>query len=259
LADRYRPRVSDLSVSYGRIADRYEEARGGQRRADELVASITPWLPAGGRLLEVGAGTGIVAATFRARGFETFPMDLSPEMLDQAAARFPARRVQADAVALPYRSGALDGVAFVWSLHHIAEPEAALREAARVVRRRGRIVVVAGPVAEAPDDEIKRVHDHLNETLRPGRIAVARDAGDIGAAAGLARIGDARVPITYDASPNQAADAIEAGLYSHVWDLDDATWARVVEPAIAVLRALPDPDAVRTRQGLHPLIAFQVD
>jgi SAM-dependent methyltransferase len=248
--------VPQPSVSYGRIANRYEAARGGQRRADEIVDALVPWLPAGARVLEVGSGTGIVSATLAARGFDPFPMDLSPEMLEQSAARFPNRRVNADAVALPFRGAVFDAVVFVWSLHHISEPHGALREAARVSRPGARVVSVAGPVMEGPDDEIRHAHNRLNEELRPTRIEVARDMASVGVAAGLTVAGAARVRITYDASPNQAADAIEAGLYSNTWDLDSETWARVVQPVIDELRSLPDPDVVRERYGLHPMVVF---
>jgi SAM-dependent methyltransferase len=258
MADRYRRRVPNPSVSYGRIAERYEDARGGARRAGELAGAIAPWMPAGARVLEVGAGTGIVSEALAVRGFDPFPADLSPEMLGRAAGRFPTRRVNADAVALPYRDRSFDAVAFVWVLHHVGEPARALTEAARVVREGGRIVAVAGPVSEAPDDEIHRVHDRLNRALRPARLAVARDAAEIGGSVGLTVAGVATVPVTYDATPNQAADAIEDRLYSHLWDLDEATWAAVVEPAVAELRALPEPDVVRERRGLHPLVAFTV-
>jgi SAM-dependent methyltransferase len=250
--------VPEPSVSYGRIADRYESARGGQRRADEIVEAVAPWLTARGRVLEVGAGTGIVSATMAARGFDPFPIDISLEMLAQGAARFPHRRVNADAVRLPYRSGRFEAVVFIWSLHHISEPEGALQEAARVSRPGGCVVSVAGPVMEGPDDEIRRAHDRLNTALRPTRIAVARDTAAVGVAAGLRVAGAGRVRVTYDGSPNQAADAMEAGMYSNLWDLDAATWERVVRPVIDELRALPDPDVVRERYGLHPLVVFEV-
>jgi SAM-dependent methyltransferase len=178
-------------------------------------------------------------------------------MLVQAAARFPDRRVNADAVALPFRARAFDAAAFVWSLHHISEPGAALREAARVVGPGGRIVAVAGPSMQGPDDEIRHAHARLDAALRPTRIEVARDAGSVGVAAGLALVMEDQVRVTYDTTPNQAADAIEGGLYSTTWGIDASTFDRVVRPVLDELRALPEPDRTRERHGIHPVVVFE--
>ncbi|MCK9893521.1 hypothetical protein [Frankia sp. AgB32] len=42
--------------------------------------------------------------------------------------------------------------------------------------------------------------------------------------------------------PRGAGADIEARTHSHLWDLTDAPWTAVVEPALAALRALSDPD-----------------
>jgi hypothetical protein len=52
-------------------------------------------------------------------------------------------------------------------------------------------------------------------------------------------------PRTADASPNELADTIATKLWSYLWLVDEATWHDTVAPAIAALRALPDPDRPR--------------
>ncbi|MBV8305279.1 MAG: hypothetical protein JOZ04_13795 [Acidimicrobiia bacterium] len=49
------------SISFDRIADRYDETRGGERRGQLVAAEIDPYLGPGARILEIGVGTGIVA------------------------------------------------------------------------------------------------------------------------------------------------------------------------------------------------------
>jgi hypothetical protein len=55
------------SRNYDRIADRYEELRGGEARAEAIASALAPEL-FGERILDVGVGTGVVAAAFERRG-----------------------------------------------------------------------------------------------------------------------------------------------------------------------------------------------
>lgn len=63
--------------------------------------------------------------------------------------------------------------------------------------------------------------------------------------------------VTFDSSPNDVADAIEQRLFAHLWDVDDATWERVVQPELDCLRRLPDSARKRQRRALHPLVVLR--
>ena len=78
------------SLSFDRIADRYDESRGGTARGERVAADLVPWL-APGRVLEVGVGTGIVAAALAARGLPVYGVDLSQAMLRRAVDRVGSR------------------------------------------------------------------------------------------------------------------------------------------------------------------------
>jgi ArsR family transcriptional regulator len=75
-------------------------------------------------------------------------VDRSPDAL--AAARARAKReglsnitfVEADLHELPKKFGAMDLVVMSQSLHHVAHPERAVSEAARVVKPGGRLIVL---------------------------------------------------------------------------------------------------------------------
>ena len=53
--------------------------------------------------------------------------------------------------------------------------------------------------------------------------------------------------LTYPESPHEQVARIEQRTFSSLWDVDPATWETLVEPTIAALRALPDPDLPRQR------------
>jgi len=113
----------------------------------------------GGRALELGTGTGRVlvplardAAASRARPPRkpVFGIDLSDAMLARGRrrlrrARLPVRIARGDIRALPYRSSSFGAVVapygIIQSLTSDADLDAALREAARVLRKGGRLAV----------------------------------------------------------------------------------------------------------------------
>lgn len=101
-----------------------------------------------GRVLEVGAGSGAMAAGM----LESHPIaqitvtDLDPKMVERASARLDGyggrgRARVADATRLPFEDGAFDAAASFLMLHHVGGWERALREMVRVVRPGGRLFV----------------------------------------------------------------------------------------------------------------------
>lgn len=243
------------SVSYAAIADRYERVRGGDHRAAELADAVLPWL-AKGLVCDVGAGTGVVAARLRQGGAELVACDISIEMLGQASSRLPGRLFVGDGTALPLSDRSVGTVLYVWVLHHVGDPEAAVQEAGRALRPGGRLVSVSG-IALPVDDDMGPIFERMTDELRPGRRAKASAVTTLGQAAGFRVVHEGIAPTTTSTSPNGLASQIEQRLYAPLWELDEATWARVVDPAISALRALPRPDAARQRVIRHPLVVLE--
>ena len=106
------------SISFDRIADRYDETRGGEQRGDTLAADIDPYLGDAERVLEVGVGTGIVAAGLGRLGRPVVGVDIAAEMLARAHERLGSRVARADAHALPVPTASVDGAYLVWVLVH---------------------------------------------------------------------------------------------------------------------------------------------
>jgi ubiquinone/menaquinone biosynthesis C-methylase UbiE len=116
---------------------------------DEHFAPITrqaidPILDALGNLagcdfLDIACGTGDLAYVATGRGARVTGVDFAPTMVDVAAAKVPgARFVVGDAEALEFADETFDAAACAFGLWHMAEPDRALAEAARVLRPNGR-------------------------------------------------------------------------------------------------------------------------
>src|SRR4051794_9222061 len=95
---------------------------------------------------DLGCGTGQVSAALAPFVSQVIAVDASAAMLQAAKKRLHAfanvdlRRGELEA--LPIEDGHLDAATLMLVLHHVPEPERALREIARVLKPRGRAVIV---------------------------------------------------------------------------------------------------------------------
>jgi SAM-dependent methyltransferase len=244
------------SMSFDRVADQYDDTRGGTQRGAHMGADVVPWLAAG-RILEVGVGTGVVSAALRDHGLTVHGVDLSAGMLRRAVRRLGSTVARADALALPIASAAVDNVLFVAALHAIGDIPGAFREAARVLRPGGRVVAIHGaPRRESTTDDVTEALGPL-DPMRDARPDT-REALDAAAAgAGLEPAGGGwKGPVSYAESPNTVADLLANRLWSYLWHLDESTYQAVVVPVMDRLRALPDPDRPRTYLLSYSLTAY---
>lgn len=106
------------------------------RRAYEVwFRLLTDPLPPNARVLEVGAGPGMLS-----RHARSVRPDLRWVASDLVVA--PWNDLSADAATLPFVSGAFEAVVGLDVIHHLARPRAFLSEAARVLRSRGHLALV---------------------------------------------------------------------------------------------------------------------
>jgi SAM-dependent methyltransferase len=242
------------SISYSRLADRYEQLRGGNARAVSLTEAMRPWIT-DGVVCDVGAGTGVVTEHLRRPGLELFACDLSFEMLSKASTRFPNRIHVADAIALALRDESVDTLTYVWVLHLVGDPAATLAEARRVLRPGGRVISISG-VSLPTDDDMSPIFERLNDQLRPERRDQATAIASTGVDLGLAAVHEGFASTTAAMSPDELAESIAQRHFSHLWDLPEAEWTTCVEPAIDELRSLPNPNTPRHRTFQHPLVVL---
>jgi len=134
---------------FARIAPAYDLVNrlmtGGQDRhwRRELLSFCD--LPPGGRLLDVGTGTGEILYEARRRypDVALTGVDFTYEMIAIAQSKSADRQLpflQADAMALPFADNTFDAVASGFLLRNVVDREAALREQVRVAKPGGRVV-----------------------------------------------------------------------------------------------------------------------
>ncbi len=94
-------------------------------------------LPAGSTVLDVAAGTGDFTRELTKQGHHPVATDLSYGML-HAGHEMPSR-VQADALHMPFATGAFDGITCGYALRNFTDLAGTFKEMGRVVRAGGRI------------------------------------------------------------------------------------------------------------------------
>lgn len=125
----------------------------------EAVGDLT-----GGRILDIGTGTGRILELLGRNAEEGVGVDMSREMLAVARARLQRADLsnclvrQADMYQLPYPGGMFDVVTLHQVLHFAEKPDAAIAEAARVLAPGGKLVVV--DFASHDRDELREEHAH---------------------------------------------------------------------------------------------------
>lgn len=154
---------------------------------------ILPWALQGlephGKLLELGAGSGAMAASTA----ENFPglhltvSDIDPAMVAVAKQRLAghshATVQQADVTRLPFADESFDCVASHLMLHHVLDWERSLNEAVRVLRPGGIFIgydLTSTRVAEwvhRADRSPHRLIDH--DAFRPALEAAALESVDV--------------------------------------------------------------------------------
>lgn len=96
----------------------------------------------GRTVLDVGTGTGNVAAAAAARGAHVTAVDADPDMVEATRGRVPAGEVlPATLPVLPFADGGFDAVVGNFVVNHVAHPAAAVEELRRVARPDGRVAV----------------------------------------------------------------------------------------------------------------------
>lgn len=99
------------------------------RRAEHLYRRLRPHLPAHGRVLDVGSGTGHNALVLeRCTGLAVTEIDVAPM---NWVGRTP---LLFDGAHLPFADAVFDAVTLLFVLHYAVDPVGLLREARRVTR-----------------------------------------------------------------------------------------------------------------------------
>ena len=124
--------------------------------------------------LDSGTGAGTLALALAPLVREVVGVDVVPELLERARKGAPSNVtfVEGDATNLPFEAGSFDLACSRRTLHHIAHPERAVAELARVTAPGGRIFVddqiaPVDPLAALELDRFERARDPSHTRTLP--------------------------------------------------------------------------------------------
>lgn len=152
------------------IAGRYDAANEvlsfGVHRLWRAAAVRRSGAREGDRVLDCATGTGDLAFAFRRAvgpAGSVVGTDFCAPMLEVARRKAQARGLavrfeEADALALPFESGAFDVASIAFGIRNVDDPLACLREMARVVRPGGRVVVLEFGQPRGPFGALYRLY-----------------------------------------------------------------------------------------------------
>jgi len=129
--------------SFSEVAQRYDVLNHlmslGRDRHWRKIAAEAAGLPAGGRVLDVGTGTGDMALALLHRWPESRIVGLDPatKMMRAGRSKVEAKKIgwtQGNGLRLPFPDGHFDGVVSAFLLRNVIDVSGALTEQCRVVR-----------------------------------------------------------------------------------------------------------------------------
>lgn len=167
--------TADASTRYfNRWASRYDRSVAQiwfHENHRLIVQAVDP--PADARILDIGCGTGQLAARLaqRVRRGSVLAVDPAEEMI-RAARRRRRRNLRfkvGSSDAIPASAASFDIVVSTISFHHWTRPVASLREIARVLRPNGRVLILD----LCRDNPLVGAVDYVQRWLQPSHFAIA--------------------------------------------------------------------------------------
>jgi ubiquinone/menaquinone biosynthesis C-methylase UbiE len=166
--------LDDVRARFGATADLVAEHAAQQvgRVREQLRSFVAP--TGDERALDAGTGAGTLALALAPLVREVVGVDVVPELLERARRGAPSNVtfVEGDATNLEFDSGSFDLACSRRTLHHIARPERAVAELARVTAPAGRVFVddqiaPVDPLAALDLDRFERARDPSHTRTLP--------------------------------------------------------------------------------------------
>ncbi len=203
------------------MADIYDETR---RLPSEVVKKLTTTLSIElsdcKKILDVGVGTGRLAAPLQDAGFEVVGIDISRRMESRAREKGVKQLLLADARFLPIKPKAFEASTCVHVLHLITEWKKALQEMCRVTRS---VIVSLYETHENSVQEYywKMLQRHGYERHRPGISEHELQ--------GLSKLAKSLFVSSYDVHADDRLNSLERRANSSQWEIPEALNFNIVK------------------------------
>jgi ubiquinone/menaquinone biosynthesis C-methylase UbiE len=227
------------SVSFDRAAGYYDRTRSlSEPVMAQLIAMLSAEIGTSGRCLEIGIGTGRIALPLARAGVRMVGVDISREMLGRLAENAQQTQVGvclADATRLPFPRRSFDSAVAAHVLHLVPGWHGAVDELMRVVRPGGKLLAERGGQARGDwwHEVRRRFFAEAGNPPWPPGLDRAEELDELMTSRGatvrtLPELVDAGNPTV-----NDLLTALETGIWSACWTIDEPTRKRAASSARA--------------------------
>ena len=156
-------RREQAKVFFDRIAPDWKHLRGSAGGADDYLEAIVRQIPDSCALLELGCGSGALLEKIVPRSGATFGVDYSQAMLDEAKMTLGNRAASVDLRLgylehLPFGDNSVDFIVSYMVMRHVPEPLEALRDAFRVMKPGGTLLI-----ADLTNHEVEEMRSQYSD------------------------------------------------------------------------------------------------
>lgn len=172
LQRRLRDRETDSQTFFAGAASEWDKLRGELYGHGFTRAALLALLPSEWTIADLGCGTGHVVAELAPCVKQVIGVDNSAAMLKAAKKRTTGMANvdlrRGDLEALPIEDATCDGALLLLALTYVAEPSAAIGEAARILKPGGRLIIV--DLLPHDRDDFRRRMEQRASGLGPERV-----------------------------------------------------------------------------------------
>ena len=166
IRERRRSQTWAESVA-GRMERQYSPGRTWEATARALIGLQDP-----GDVLDIACGDGVLEEMMAGHARSITGVDISPTLIAAARERLKGEAhvtlIEADLHALPLQPASFDHVFLMHALAYTRHPQDAIREAARMLRPRGRLLISA--LNAHAHKATMQAYDHVNLGITPAAL-----------------------------------------------------------------------------------------